>query len=417
MKKITSIIGYGTVAACLFGLGMSAPEVKAGHLPSLAKLGSIISHKPSKESATASQVFEGAYHDILDNYSGKLDHENLKFAGMQGVMSSLGDPHTIFLLPKIASEFQVETRGNFVGIGCRLNPHPRGASIVSVFPDGPAKKAGLKGGDLIIGVDGKSTAGMEVDKIVEKIRGEEDTTVKLTVLRDESKQLILTIKRGRVQTPTVESKFLKDSNVGYLNISNFAEPTVDQFDREWTSLDDQAKGHLSGLVIDLRGNPGGLLESAVEMVSRFVENKPAVRMKFREGSRELESFAGMKHPHSYPIVLLINEDSASAAEIFAGNLHDYKLATLVGNHSYGKASVQDIFRLNDGAIAKITVAKYYIPSGTDIGRKVDEYGTYKSGGIDPDVQVGLDPDSGAVIGDPIKDPQLKKALEVIAAGR
>jgi carboxyl-terminal processing protease len=169
------------------------------------------------------------------------------------------------------------------------------------------------------------------------------------------------------------------------------------------------------LIIDLRGNPGGLLESAREMLSRFVDTKLVVKMKFREGNEEVaKTYPGLVHGFNYPIVLLVNEESASAAEIFSGALRDYGLATLVGEHTYGKASVQNVFPLKDGSSAKITIAKYYLPSGQDIGRKLDSYGEFKTGGLEPDVVQDFDGlDQNAVYGDPVKDPQVAKSISVI----
>lgn len=416
LKTIPYLIGVPIA----FVFGVSIPEVRAGHLPKPGVVRDTLTGAAAPSVVDASQVFQVAFHSILDDYDKNLEKKALRQAGMQGVLASLGDPHTIFLLPKIASQFTVETRGNFVGIGARLSPNPRGALIVGVFPDGPAKAAGLHAGDLIIGVDGKSVAGVDVDKIIDRIRGTEGTIVKLQLLREGGKQTIIPLKRRQVQTPTVEGKYLEASGVGYLLVSNFAEPTTDQFDQAWDALDQQAKGKggLKGLVIDLRSNPGGLLETACEMVGRFVEGKPVVRMKFREHVGQADSPSGYLHPHKYPVAVLMDEDSASAAEIFAGNMRDYGRAFLVGTHSYGKASVQDTFRLYDSAIAKITVAKYFLPGGDDIGRKVDEFGTYISGGLEPTYRVDLDPDGSIIIGDPEKDPQLKKAVsELLAKNR
>jgi carboxyl-terminal processing protease len=169
-------------------------------------------------------------------------------------------------------------------------------------------------------------------------------------------------------------------------------------------------------VIDLRGNPGGLLETAVAMLSRFVENKPVVRMKFRMGDDEVpHTKDGELHDFKYPIAVLIDQDSASAAEIFAGCLHDYNKATLVGTRSYGKASVQNVFTLVDHSSAKITIARYYLPGGEYIGRKVDDDGVQISGGLQPDIPVELDTNSFVTFGDPTTDNQLKRAMAVVSS--
>ena len=302
-------------------------------------------------------------------------------------------------------------------MGARLSADPLGAKAVTVFEDGPAYKSGLRASDIIAGVDGQKVAGKAIDGIVKLIKGPEGTMVKLTVVRATSpRPLEITIRRARIITPTVEGKYLADDKVGYLAVSIFSEPTADQFDATLAKLE---KNPMRGLVIDMRGNPGGLLQTAVEMLSRYVENSTVVTMKFRaeaDGTRPEEvtrTPAGLLHRYAYPIVILTDENSASAAEIFSGCMRDYGKAKLVGEHSYGKASVQNLFPLPDGSSAKITIAKYLLPKSGDIGRKVDEDGTYISGGLKPDVFVDPDYDLGFELGDPKKDNQLAKAIEVL----
>ena len=175
------------------------------------------------------------------------------------------------------------------------------------------------------------------------------------------------------------------------------------------------KNPLKGLIIDVRGNPGGLLDSASEMLSRFAENKIVCKMRMRGAKEEVVyTYPGFVKDFGYPVVVLVDENSASAAEIFAGALKDYRLATLVGDHTYGKASVQNVFELKDEASAKITIARYYLPFNGDISRKVDSDGQYISGGLEPDVLVEIDDSElGLEFGNPDKDPQLMKAIEVI----
>jgi carboxyl-terminal processing protease len=193
-------------------------------------------------------------------------------------------------------------------------------------------------------------------------------------------------------------------------MASFSEPTAEQFD---TALAKIEKTPIRGLIIDLRGNPGGLLDSAVDLISRFVgPGKVVVRMKARgERTSEARTFGGVERNFKYPIVMLMDEDSASAAEIFAGAMRDYQMATLIGEHSYGKASVQTLFPLRDDAFAKITIARYYLPSTKDISRKVDEDGVYVSGGLAPDIKVDVPVDQAIEVGKPEKDPVLKRALE------
>jgi carboxyl-terminal processing protease len=406
--KIVSLVGL--LLGC-FMFGYAWRDLQRGQLPPSRAINTLFGVKQSGKAAPE-QIFSEHYNYILANYHKPVKAEELKYAGMEGLMAALGDPHTVFMPPRAAKTFAEETRANFFGVGARLSSDQAGARVATVFEDGPAFAAGLRAGDVITGVNGKSVSGMAIDEIVDQIKGEEGTTVRLTVLRkDVERPIDLTVTRRRIFIPTVESKFLEEQKVGYLSISAFSEPTASQFDREIQKLEQSG---MRGLVIDLRGNPGGLLETAVDMLSRFVENKVAVKMRFRDGREEVaRTYPGELREYNYPIVVLINEDSASAAEIFAGCLKDYGKATLVGTHTYGKASVQTVFPLVDQSSAKITIANYYLPITPFFGRKVDDDMVYVSGGLDPHVKVELDLDAEPVIGEYESDNQLRKAVELV----
>ena len=356
--------------------------------------------------------FQHAYNEIVTDYYKPVNKLELKYAGMEGLMSSLGDPHTMFMPPKLAEEFSDETRANFGGVGARLSPDPLGAKIVTVFGDGPAAAAGVASGDIITGVDGKSMGGKEIDDIVALIKGKEGTIVHLTLIKkDNPKPVTLAVTRARIVAPTVDFKYLDGPQIGYMQIASFSEPTADQFDKALAKLETHP---MKGLVIDLRENPGGLLETAQDMLSRFFENKLVVKTVERDGrEEEVRTYPGVVHDFNYPIAVIMNEYSASAAEIFAGCLHDYGRAKLVGTHSYGKASVQQVFPLIDHADAKITIAKYYLPETPFFGRKVDQYGAYVSGGLEPDLKVDLQTNKEVVYGDPTTDNQLAAAIKLL----
>ena len=407
VKTIGAVVGLLSCGA----LGFGWRDLSQGQVPDPRAAGKLLGVK-SAPTASPEQTFRTAYNQIRHGYTRTVDGEDLKYAGMQGLMGSLGDPHTVFMPPRAAQQFSEQTSANFFGVGAKLAPDPLGAKAVTVFDDGPAFKSGLKKNDLIIAVDGKKVAGKVIDDIVTQIKGKEGTLVTLTVVRAGSeKPLTISIKRGRIITPTVESEYLADSQVGYMLVSQFSQPTATQFDREVARRETKP---LKGLVVDLRGNPGGLLETAQEMLGRFVENKVVVKMKGRAGLEEtVRTPEGERRAFSYPIVVLIDESSASAAEIFAGCLRDYGMATLVGTHSYGKASVQNVFPLIDRSSAKVTIANYYLPSGEFIGRKVDEDGVYVSGGLIPSVNVELDTTGEIEFGNPAKDNQLAKAIEIV----
>lgn len=418
MKVVATGVKFIGLLLLLFVCGFCWRDIRQGHLPSASTFASMLNaalaDQPSPE------------HEFLDNYSRiqkdyykPVDSDKLTYWAMEGFMNALGDPHTMFMPPQIASEFNVETNGSFVGIGCKLAPSPFGAKADDVFANGPAYRAGLRTGDVITAVNDASVVGLDLDDVVKKIRGEEGTIVKLKIQRSEkTSPIVMAVKRARVETPTVsETKVIPGTHFGYFQILSFAEPTAKQFDDQLEVLERQ---HIKGLVIDLRDNPGGLLDTAKDMLSRFFENKTVVTVRYRDGHEEpVTTESGELHNFNYPIVLLVNEDSASAAEIFSGVLQDYKRATLVGTHTYGKASVQNVIRVaNDsGASAKITIAHYFLPRGPshDISRKVDDEGQYISGGLKPDVEADFDPDSTIEVtaGDIKTDTQLQKAVEVL----
>ena len=411
MKTVLKICAFAVAVIACFGFGFSWRDIRA-HKPitldTFARATSV-----RQDAVTPEKVFKDAYSNILANYYRPLVPKNLTYAGISGMMASLGDPHTLFLPPVAAKQFDSDTQGQFVGIGAQLDRDPLGARVAAVFDDGPAYAAGLRAGDIITSVDGKSVAGTAVMDIVQKIRGQEGTIVKLGILKSKAEHpIVIPIKRKKINTPTVVQKYLESDQIGYMTIRQFAEPTTIQFD---SALDKLSEHPLKGLVIDLRDNPGGLLETDVEMLSRFVENKVVVKIKSREGSEETpRTMSGMTRKFPYPIALLVNEDTASAAEIFSGALRDYKLGVLIGNHTYGKASVQNIWHLRDDSSAKITIGRYFLPGGDDIGRKVDEDGVYVSGGMEPAVKVELDPDDTTIeLGNAKSDTQLQKAIDYV----
>lgn len=411
MKAFTKVVSFLLLVALCFVFGFSWQDIQKGKAPSVRSISALFGVK-SGGGATPEEEFQHAYSEILTDYVRPVDKVDLKYSGMEGLMASLGDPHTMFMRPRLAEAFNDETRANFGGVGARLTSDPLGAKIVVVFDDGPAHAAGIQAGNIVTAVDGKSVAGREIDDIVTMIKGKEGTIVRLTVVQsDKPKPVTLVVKRARIVAPTVESKYLPDSQVGYMSISSFSEPTAEQFDKELKKFE---ANPMKGLVIDLRENPGGLLETAVDMLSRFFENKLVVKMKFRDGHEEsATTYPGVMHEFDYPIAVLMNEDSASAAEIFAGCLHDYGRAKLVGTHSYGKASVQNVFPLVDRSSAKITIAKYYLPVTPFFGRKVDAYGAFVSGGLEPDLKVDLSTSTEVTFGDPKTDNQLQKAIQLI----
>ena len=411
MKAFRAILLVATLLI-LFGIGFFARDILAGNGPDV-KAFSKLTTPASKKAENPIETFQTHYNYIFAKHGESTTPEKLRYAAMSGLVSSLGDPHTNFLEPKINERFSTETTGNYSGIGARLQEDPLGAKIAVVFRNSPAQQAGIKDGDIITEVDGVPVGGQDVDKIVEKILGESGTNVKLGLVRTGHSGVIkLNITRRTVEIPTVESKMLA-GNIAYISVTGFSEPTPVQFEEAVYEFD---RINPAGLVIDMRSNPGGLLDAAVKMLSLFVENKPAVTIKARDDkSVTLSTLEGKVIRGTYPIVILVNEDSASAAEIFSGVMRDYGKAQLIGKHTYGKASVQELRPLPAGASAKITIAKYFLPSTGDISRKLDDDGAYISGGLAPDIEVEIPRNyEDFKLATPGHDPQLDKAIEFIS---
>ncbi len=392
-----------------FGIGFFLRDVTAGRIPSGAALAALAG---GNGKLTPTEIFKQNYDLILRKYWRPVDPNNLRYAAMQGAVASVGDPHTQFLEPVSADNFSLETRGDFVGIGARLGEDPQGAKVAVVFKGSPAERAGLKANDVIVAVDGQKAESWGVDKIVTHVKGEAGSSVELTVQRPGTAGLLkLHATRAQVFIPTAEAKIL-DGGIGYISVSIFAENTPGQFD---DALQEVMNANCKGLVIDLRSNPGGLLTTAAAMLGRFVDGKEVVTMKMRGGKTTEEDMPpggvwGVKGP----IMILVNEESASASEIFSGDMRYYGKAKLVGEHTYGKMSVQTVHTIpQDMASLKVTIARYYLPSGEDYSRKIDEDGTYIKGGLVPDYPVDLAITPDTTLGDPKKDSQLAKAIQVI----
>jgi carboxyl-terminal processing protease len=420
MSAITKslIVVLAFVVAVLSGYAFR--DVSAGRAPALNTIPVALGiRKPVGEDASATRTFLSALANIEAAYYGATDRRHLTYAAIQGMMDSLNDPYTVIMPPEEAERFSERNKGRFVGsggIGAELTPDPLGARIRRVFKGGPAASAGLRSDDVIVRVNGEDISGKPVDEIVPSIRGEVGTTVKLTLLRQATSETIertLTRRQVLIQDvygETLASDYLVGKPlIGRLEVRSYSETIVEQFDEELRAL--ESKG-IKGLIIDLRGNPGGRMDAAIDMASRFIDGKLVVSMRRRDGEEE-RFFArrGIAKLRSYPIVILVDESTASAAEIFAGAMRDYRLATVVGDHSYGKAAVQNIETLSDGAQAKITIAHYILPAGGRIARIETDNGVYQDGGIKPDLLVELD--RGATPNDPVKDNQLRAAAETI----
>jgi carboxyl-terminal processing protease len=358
----------------------------------------------SAETYKGLKLFSDVIELVEDNYVDPVDPKELIEKAIQGMVHSL-DPHSALLSPDDFKELQVDTQGEFTGIGVSITMKDGFVTVISPIEGTPAYKAGLKAGDKIIKVNGK-TAG-DLRQAVKMIRGPKGTEVVVTIAREEVKKPIdFKIVRDIIPVESVKTAVLKPG-YGYVWITNFRENTTDDLVSGLEKLE-AAKVPLKGLILDLRDNPGGLLDQAIKVSDLFIEKGTILSIKGRRGKNtQIYKASENTLKRDYPIVLLINGGSASASEIVAGALQDDKRALILGTTSFGKGSVQSVEKLRDGYGLKLTIARYYTPSGRSIQAK----------GIQPDIVVKrrfIDKEDMEDIGEGfIKEKDLKNHLEAI----
>lgn len=336
--------------------------------------------------------FITAYRFIETKYVNDTDDVKLIDGAIDGMVKSLNDPHSNYLSPKMYKTLMEQTEGSFAGIGVVMGmDNEQKIHIVGIMENSPGQKAGLQEGDEILAVDGAPVTQMAFDEVATHVRGQAGTDVVLTIMRDNTNQDI-TITRDNIKLKTVGHKML-DNNIGYIQIVSFSEDTANEFNEAYNDLKNQG---MKALVLDLRNNPGGLLTTCVEIAKKLVPKGEIVSIVDKQGNKETYS-SSLEAPE-YPLVVLINKNSASASEILSGAIQDTKAGTIIGNTSYGKGSVQTILPMFEDDAVKLTIAKYYTPSG----RSID--GT----GITPDIEINLDENATS-------DTQLDKALEILKA--
>ena len=294
----------------------------------------------------------------------------------KGIFNSLGDDYSCYYTADEYKKFMEVTQGNYEGIGAYISTNSEGyCYIVAPMKDSPAEEAGLKSGDIIYKVNGEVVTGKSSDEIVALIKGKEGTSVKVSVAREgEEDYLDFNVKRRKIESPTVSYEVKKD-NIGYIAVSSFDNVTTNQFKEALTELQ---KKKVKGVVIDLRNNPGGNLDVVVDMLDLFLpKDKLIVYTEDKNGKRQDTYKARKPIAFSVPMTVLVNENSASASEIFAGTIKDYGLGKIVGKTTFGKGIVQTVVPLNDGSAIKFTIAKYFTPKGKYIHGK----------GIKPDVEI------------------------------
>lgn len=333
-------------------------------------------------------------YDILrKKYDGKLDTRLLEEGLQKGLVDAVGDPYTTFFTKEEAEEFTNDLNGTFTGIGAELGMRDKQLIVIAPVDGSPAQKAGVRAGDLIVKIGDEDASKLTVEQAVTKIRGDAGTDIKIGLVRD-GEALDIVITRAEITVPSVVSKV--EDGIGYLKISRFSDDTAGLAKQAAT---DFKKQNVKGVVVDVRDNGGGLLDSSVQVAGIWLDNKVVVEE--REGGRTTDSLrtSGNTILEGVPTVMLINQGSASASEILAGALHDHGVATLIGEKSFGKGSVQELIDLPSGAKLKVTVARWYTPKGKNIDKE----------GIKPDVEVKRTADDF----NNNRDPQKDKAFENI----
>ncbi len=320
-------------------------------------------------------LFSEVLSKIDKEYVDKVDQSEVMDAAINGVLQSL-DPYSAYLSPEMFQEMQTETRGQFGGLGIEVGMEHGVVKVIAPMDDTPAQRAGVKAGDYIVKINDVQVQGKSLSEAVELMRGPVGSNIEITVRRiGVKKSIIFNIKREIIKVVSVKSKYI-DGNIGYLRLTSFNENSGDQIKKKIKEFN--KKIELKGFILDLRNNPGGLLSQAIKITDYFLEDGEIVSTKGRKNSENRKFFAKKGDlTKGKSLIVLINYGSASASEIVAGALKDHKRAILVGENSYGKGSVQSIIKLkNEGAI-RLTISKYYLPSGKSISEV----------GVTPDIEI------------------------------
>lgn len=344
-------------------------------------------------------LFWEAYEKLYEKHvnSKNFDTQEMIYGAISGMVNSIDDPYSVFLNPEKSKRFLEDISGRFEGIGIEIGVRDEGLQVISPLEGTPAQKAGLKAGDKILKINDVFTFDLKIDDAVNLIRGQKGTEVILTVFREEWKDpKEIKIIRGTIEIPSLDLKFLETDgkNIAYLRIFQFSEKTSSDFQKKSLEI---INSSAKGIILDLRNNPGGYLNVSQDIAGWFLEKGDTVVIEdFGEkGDQKIYESTGNARLLEYPIVILINQGSASAAEILAGALRDNRGITLIGEKTFGKGSIQELEKLSEGSRLKITIANWLTPNGNLITDK----------GLEPDIEVELISEE--------EDAQLEKALEVI----
>lgn len=367
----------------------------------------VINKEEGKSAAVDFKLFWQVWDKLHERYIDKtsLDTQKLVYGAISGMVAAAGDPYTVFFEPVISKQFQEQVTGAFSGVGMEIGMRDNAITVIAPLKDSPAMLAGVMAGDVVVKVDGETTENWTVEEAVSHIRGKKGTKVHLSLYRSGTEGYIeLDIVRDTIKIHAVEWRML-DNKVAYMAISSFNANVDSEF---VTAAQELVAAGATRLIIDVRNNPGGLLDSAVNIAGWLMENNSVVvSERFSDGTSDEMRTSGNGRLARIPAVVLMNGGSASAAEILAGALHDIRGIDLIGEKSFGKGSVQQVEDFFNGSSLKITIARWFTPKGVNISQM----------GIEPTVPVAMDPadyeKEGWLLGTVGKDPQLDKAIEVI----
>jgi len=401
MKKYIFIPIWIILFAVIFGFGFFIGQTNQ---PSIDKIQGIINKDLGQPTSVDFSLFWDAWHMIEKKHVDRLnlDVQKMIYGAVKGLFDSLDDPYTVFMEPEKSKMFLDDMSGSFEGIGAEIGIRKGVLTVISPLEGNPAQKAGLKPGDKIFKVDDTLTADLSLDQAVEIIRGEQGTEVTLLIARNEWEEAReIKIIRDTIQIPIIKWEKIDLDNenewVAYIQLYHFTENSADQFRK---TIQQALKENPKGIILDVRNNPGGYLEIAVDIASWFLpKGELVVAEDYGNGNRNEHRSKGYGLLEDMPTIVLINEGSASASEILAGALRDIKGVKIVGQKSFGKGSVQQLEKLKDGSSAKITVAKWLTPAGTNINKE----------GIVPDEEIKITIEDI----DEMRDPQLYKAIELL----
>ncbi|WP_312853935.1 S41 family peptidase [Thermoactinomyces mirandus] len=396
--KGKTVVFIAVIAMILSSLG-TIWVVGDGGLIDQLEMGTLFSPEGARQAAefkTHEEKLKQAYQTIKSSYLHKVNDEQLIDGAIKGMIESLGDPYSAYMSPKQAIQFQQGLESSFTGIGAEVTLKNGRVTIISPIKDSPAEKAGLRSGDQVLKVNGISLEGMDIHEAVSKIRGPKGTKARLQIARPGVRDILtITVVRDEISLQTVEAAMMS-GHIGRITLTQFSENTAEDFARGLKKLESQG---LEGLIIDVRGNPGGLLPSVLDICDQLVPDKQKVLMtEDKSGSRSVFN-SKLEGKKPYPIAVLIDKGSASASEILAAALQESGNYALVGETTFGKGTVQTTKSFKDGSNVKITIAKWLTPKGNWI----DQHGGTK--GIKPDIPVDKPAYMNAI------PPQVKEPLQ------